>query len=86
MGQADYFKLGDHNAICDICGFKYKMSELNETWDGYMACSKDWNPRQPQDFVRGSQDNQSVNPSRPDPTETFIPESETGSLPTPIYP
>jgi len=86
MGRADYLKLGDHNAICDICGFKYKMSELKETWDGYMACSQDWNPRQPQDYVKGVQDNQSVEISRPDPPNVFVPESETGPIPPQIYP
>lgn len=52
MGRADYFKLGDWNALCDYCGFKFKGSELKKTWQGYWACPKDWEPRQPQDFAR----------------------------------
>lgn len=88
MGRSDYYKPGDHNAICDICGFKFKMSELYETWDGYQACKINgcWNPRQPQDYVKGVQDDQSVDVSRPDPPNIFVPESETGPIPPPIYP
>ena len=86
MGRADYYKPGDWNALCDICGFKYKMSELKETWDGYQACPQDWNIRQPQDYVKGVQDNQSVPVSWPDPPNIFVPESETGPIPPPIYP
>lgn len=73
MGQSDYFKAGSHNAICDICGFKFKIEQLFKTWDGYYACRVNgcWNPRQPQDFVRGVLDNQSVAINRPDQPEEF---------------
>ena len=78
MGQSDYFKPGSHNAICDICGFKFKAEQLRRTWDGYMACTvnKCWNPRQPQDYVRGVLDNQSVEISRPEAADTFTADAE----------
>lgn len=28
MGKRDYFRLGDHNVICDRCGAKFKNSEM----------------------------------------------------------
>lgn len=40
------------NAICDVCGFKYKHFELQPRWDGMMVCRKDWEPRHPLDFFR----------------------------------
>ena len=45
-----YWKSGDYNATCDICGWRYKASELRKTWDGYYVCKKDWYPRNPLDF------------------------------------
>ena len=57
-GPSDRAVLGDNNAICQICGRKYKASQLRKRWDGFLACKDDWHPRQPQDFVRGVKDNQ----------------------------
>ncbi len=71
MGRADYWKHGDHNAICDTCGFKFKASELKKTWDNMYVCSKDFEPRHPQDFVRGKKDDQSVPWSRPEGDNVF---------------
>jgi hypothetical protein len=72
FGRFDYFKGGDWNAYCDICGFKWKASYLKKRWDGFMCCPKDYEPRQSQDFVRGVPDNMSVPWSRPDQGDTFI--------------
>jgi hypothetical protein len=78
MGRSDYLKLGSHNALCDICGQKFKIEQLFRTWDGYMACRINgcYNPRQPQDFVRGVLDNQSVAINRPDQPDEFTPAAE----------
>ena len=72
MGKADFLKLGEYNMICDRCGFKYKSSEIRKEWDGLMVCGKCWEPRQPQDFVRGVKDDQHVPVSRPDSDPTFV--------------
>ena len=47
-----FFKSGDWNAICDRCGVRFKASELRKTWEGYMVCEQDWEPRHPLDFIR----------------------------------
>jgi hypothetical protein len=52
-GKKDTLKLGEHNAYCDVCGFKFKASDLRDRWDGYKVCELDWETRHPQDFVRG---------------------------------
>ncbi len=72
MGHADYFKMGDNNCICDRCGFKYKASELKQTWDGLYVCEKDWEPRHPQDFVRGVEDIQEPLLSRSESPDSFV--------------
>lgn len=41
-----------HNAICDVCGFKYRASELKLRWDGLRVCAEDFERRHPQEFVR----------------------------------
>lgn len=71
MGQADYLKLGDFNALCDVCGFKYKGSQLKARWDGLMVCPDDWEMRHSQDFIKGRKEQQSIPFARPD-TEAFI--------------
>lgn len=39
-----------YNALCDVCGFKYKASQLKKRWDGLMVCNKDFELRHPMDF------------------------------------
>lgn len=72
MGQADYFAPGQHNFICDQCGFKLKSNDKRKQWDGLIVCSKCYDPRHPQDFVRGKRDRQSVPNPRPDPDPEFV--------------
>lgn len=73
MGRADWYKSGSWNAICEVCGIKVKATSLRKRWDGVMVCPRDWEPRQPQDFVRGVKDNPSVPISRPEASDSFIP-------------
>jgi len=72
MGQADYLALGDYNATCSLCGFKRKASQLVKNWQGWYRCPEHNEPRQPQDFVRGVTDIQSVPWAQPD-TWTLVP-------------
>ena len=74
MGQADFLRVGDYNAICDVCGRKFKFSRLRQKWDNTWACEQDWEPRQPQDYLKGIKDNMSVPLSRPDPPSLFLDE------------
>jgi hypothetical protein len=64
---------GDWIADCDVCGRKYKASQLQKRWDGLMCCTQDWEIRQPQDFVRGVADTQVAPWTRPEPADQFIP-------------
>lgn len=82
MGHIGYYKPGDNNAVCDRCGKPFKASQLKKTWDGLWVCERDWEPRHPQDFVRGVKDDPHVRISRPWPkTDAFVPAAE--SLPIP---
>ena len=73
------WKPGDHWVSCDRCSCDIRASDAKMTWDNLIVCPDDWEPRHPQDFVRGRQD--SINakePIRPEPTEIFV---ETNRLP-----
>jgi hypothetical protein len=61
-----YFKPGDWNAICDVCGFKFKASQMKQRWDGVMVCHEDWEMRHPMDFLHVQQENTATPWSRPD--------------------
>jgi hypothetical protein len=72
MGEADYYKHGDRNAICDLCGFKYKLSQLRKRWDGLMVCRMDWEIEQPQNRIRINAERQRRVEGRPEPTDRFL--------------
>lgn len=60
MGKADYWKAGDHNSLCSLCGFKYKFTKLKRTWEGHYVCPSCFEPRHPQEFVRDIKNPQTV--------------------------
>jgi hypothetical protein len=74
------FVPGDYYIECPICSFEYRESQMRRRWDGQLTCIPDWEPRQPQDFVRGVKDvtaPQGLGP-RP-PTEVFATVEHSGS-------
>lgn len=66
------WKIGDYNAICDGCGFKFKASQLKQRWDGMMMCEDDWEVRHPLDFVRPTPAPSKLPWTRPESADTFI--------------
>lgn len=70
------YRPGDHYVICDVCGFKLRSTETRMRWDKLRVCEKDWEPRHPQDFVRGKRDRQRVPNPRPEATDTFLADNE----------
>lgn len=73
---SSYYKRGDHNVICDISGFKYKRSECQKTWDGFIVHRSHFERRHPQDFVRAHFDKQAVTDSRPDDEPSFVTDNQ----------
>ena len=72
MGRADTYQPGAWNFICDRCGRKFKSTEGRKTWDGLWVCRKDWEPRQPQDFVLAVADKMSTPWARPPGEDRFV--------------
>ena len=56
--KRDEYKHGDWNVIDDRSGRKRKASQMLKEWTGRYVHRKDWEPRHPQDFVRGVLDKQ----------------------------
>ena len=72
MSYKSSWDSGNWNTICDSCGRQFKASMLRQRWDGLMVCDGDWEPRQPQDFVRGMADKQAPPWARPEQSDDFI--------------
>lgn len=70
--SGDQYRSGDNFVICDVCGWKMRASETRMRWDNLRVCRKDWEPRHPQDFVKGMRDRQAVPNPRPEPPDQFI--------------
>jgi len=65
------YKSGDPWVQCDRCGFTVRRSETRKEWNGLQVCLKDFEYRQPQDYVRSKPDKQSFPGARP-PQDSFI--------------
>jgi len=56
--------------LCDICGQRYRLNDLRKNWKGFMVCSADYEPKEPQLFpLRHSADAVAVLDPRPDRIE-----------------
>lgn len=71
-GDANYYRKGSYNVICDYSGIKCKAEDTKMTWDGLRVHKDWWEARHPQDFVAKLRDKQSVPNPRPEQTPTFV--------------
>lgn len=70
-GKDNYIP-GNYWMICDICGLKYRSSEMQERWDHSWSCNKCFEVQHPQEHVRGKQDKISVPAAVPEGEDTYI--------------
>lgn len=66
----NYFKSGSWNVICDVCGFKFKSTQILKRWDGLMVCHEDYEIDHPQKYLRVHETGESVPYVRQD-VDTF---------------
>jgi hypothetical protein len=59
-------KLGDWLAKCDRCADVLYASQLRKEWTGWMVCEQCWEPRHPQEFLKGRKEDENVPWTRPD--------------------
>lgn len=67
-----YYKPGDWNAHCDVCGFRFKASQMRKRWDGLMVCSEDFELDHPQKYIRVTERSPSVPWVRKQTDDTFL--------------
>lgn len=66
-----YYKRNSANAICDVCGLKYKLDQLKKRWDGVWVCADDYEERHPQEFIRSKPDSNKLVIVKPRPPMVF---------------
>lgn len=72
MADDQHFVGGDFYRIDDRTGFKVRANRTRKEWNGRIVRSDSFEPRQPQDMVRGQRDDQSVPKPRPRQPDLFI--------------
>lgn len=71
--------LGDYKMVCDRSGHTFPASEMRKEWTGMWVHESYWEPRHPQEFVRGRADDQKVPVARPEVNPTSLLVTGTGS-------
>lgn len=66
-----FYKPGEWNVHCDVCGFKFKSSQIKKRWDGFMVCENDWETDHPQKYIRVNETSQTVPYVREQQDDTF---------------
>lgn len=74
-GKADFWADGQWNFYCDLCGAKSKSGTGVKTWDNFYVCRHHKERRNPQDFLCGVVDHQSVPWTRPQGPLIFVPDT-----------
>jgi hypothetical protein len=77
MGRDYFYKPGSFYRLCDRTGFRYRAEATRKQWDQLIVRGQSWEARQPQDFVRGVRDDQTVPEARVRPNYTFIGNSQS---------
>lgn len=72
MADDRHYVPGDFYRIDDRSGFKVRSYRTRKEWTGLIIKDTMWEPRHPQDFVRGVRDDQSVPDPRPRQADQFL--------------
>ncbi len=85
MADDRHYVPGDFYRICDLTGFKIRANRTKKQWNNYIVREQSFELRQPQDFVRGVRDDQSVPEPRPRQINVFLEQNTTITGGTPVY-
>ena len=70
--MTDLYRPGEFYRCCDRCGFKVRNTATKKEWNGLIVCLPCWDPKHPQEAVRGRVDRQNVIDPRPEPEDVFV--------------
>lgn len=71
MGRQLSYRKGSFYRVSDRTGFPVRAEDTRKEWSGLIVEASTYEPRQPQDLVRGVRDDQSVRDARPVAPATF---------------
>lgn len=71
MADDKHYVGGEWYRICDRTGFKIRAPRTRKEWTDRIVREQSWEPRQPQDFVQGLPDDQTVSDPRPRQLDQF---------------
>lgn len=63
---------GTWTTVCDRTGFRLLNTQCRFEWNGLLVFDQVWEIRQPQDYLKGIPDDQSVPYARPMQEPTFL--------------
>jgi hypothetical protein len=72
LGTKLHFKPGSFYRICDRTGFAVRAEHTQKQWNNIIVRDRSFENRQPQDFVRGRRDDQTVPQPRPRQVNVFF--------------
>jgi hypothetical protein len=72
MGRKLHYRLGSFYRTDDRTGFPTRAENTRKEWTGLIVDRARWEPRQPQDLVKGVPDIQSVPDARPLGANVFV--------------
>lgn len=72
MGRKLFYKPGSFYRVDDRTGFPERAEHTKKQWNNVYTREKSFEPRQPQDFVRGRKDDQTVPDARPLAPAVFL--------------
>lgn len=72
MGRKLHYRPGSFYRTDDRTGFPQRAEDTRKEWNGLIVDERVWEARQPQDLVRGVQDQQSVPEARPLGPNVFV--------------
>jgi hypothetical protein len=72
MGRHYKYRPGSFYRVDDRTGFSQRAEHTRKQWNNLIVDEKVWEPRQPQDLVRGVKDQQSVQDVRPLAPDQFV--------------
>src|SRR5580698_6191386 len=72
MGRKLHYKRGSFYRVDDRTGFPTRAENTRKEWNNLIVDQARWEPRQPQDLVKGVPDIQSVPDARPLSQNIFV--------------
>lgn len=72
MGRELHYRPGSFYRVDDRTGFAQRAERTRKEWNGLIVDEGVFEPRQPQDLVKGVRDDQSVPEARPLAPNTFV--------------